>query len=344
MTTKKRNILLISILVFLMIGAGAFFYIHSIISTKFNNKETVYIYIDESKDYENIIRQIKDSAKVENVDNFKMLALYLKYPENIKSGRYAITPGMDIRQTIRILQTGQQSPVKLTFNNIRTKENLAERISQQLMLDEKEFYDAINNPANAEKFGLTNETFGVMFIPNTYEIYWDISIDNFLERMNKEYNRFWTEERKKKASNLGLTPVEVSKLASIVEEECYFTDECPTVAGLYLNRLKRGQLLQADPTVKYAVGDFSLKRVLNKHVEVDSPYNTYKYAGLPPGPIRIPSIKGIDAVLNPQTHNYLYMCAKEDFSGRHNFAVTHAEHARNAAKYHRALNQRRIFE
>lgn len=182
-----------------------------------------------------------------------------------------------------------------------------------------------------------------MFIPNTYEVYWDISIDGLLKRMKKEYDKFWNDSRKDKAAVIGLTPVEVSILASIVEEECTYTDEYPTVAGLYLNRIKRKQLLQADPTVKFAVGDFGLRRILNVHLETDSPYNTYKYEGLPPGPIRIPSIKGIDSVLNYAKHDYLYMCAKEDFSGRHNFAKTLAEHNKNAANYRNALNHSGIY-
>ncbi|HCO67137.1 MAG TPA: endolytic transglycosylase MltG [Dysgonomonas sp.] len=343
MVKKKRNIFLFIFLILILIAGGGYYYINSILSSGFDIDKTVYIYIDESKNYDAVLTQIDTSAHVQNREGFKQLASYMKYPESIKTGRYAITPDMNIRQAIRMLQLGQQSPVRLTFNNIRLKKDLAKRISEQLMLDESELIAVLNSPQKALEYGFTEETFGAMFIPNTYETYWDTSAENFLKRMKSEYNRFWTEERKKKASAQGLTPVEVSILASIVEEECYFADEYPTVAGLYLNRLKRGQLLQADPTVKYAVGDFSLQRVLNRHLEVDSPYNTYKYQGLPPGPIRIPSIKGIDAVLNPADHSYLYMCAKEDFSGRHNFAVTHAEHERNAARYRKALNERRIF-
>jgi len=343
MRKKQRNIIIISILAIFIIAAGGALYVNSILSTKFNANKTVYIYVDETKDYNRILNQIDTAAHVENMDNFKKLSAYMKYPENIKTGRYAITPDMDIRQAIRVLQSGQQSPVQLKFNNIRTKKDLAERISQQLMLPEAQLGEILNDSTIAKEYGFTIETFPSMFIPNTYEVYWDISTPNFLKRIKTEYDRFWTEERKNKAVESGLTPVEVSILASIVEEECYFSDEYPVVAGLYLNRLNRGQLLQADPTVTFAVGDFTLKRILNKHLEINSPYNTYKNTGLPPGPIRIPSIKGLDAVLNPTKHSYLYMCAKEDFSGRHNFAVTHAEHERNANRYRNELNKRRIF-
>jgi UPF0755 protein len=181
-----------------------------------------------------------------------------------------------------------------------------------------------------------------MFIPNTYEVYWNTPAEKLIERMKREYDVFWNNDRRRKAENIRLTPIEVSILASIVEEETAAPDEYPIVAGLYLNRLYKGMMLQADPTVKFAVGDFSLRRILNRHLEVDSPYNTYMYAGLPPGPIRIPSPKSIDAVLNHTVHNYLYMCAKEDFSGRHNFAVTLKEHNKNAEKYRAELNRRGI--
>jgi UPF0755 protein len=191
--------------------------------------------------------------------------------------------------------------------------------------------------------GLSFSAFLPIFIPNTYEIYWDTSIDNFLKRMRKEYDRFWNDERRSKAEKIGLSPIQVATLASIVEEEATYIDEYPIVAGLYLNRLKRGMRLEADPTVKFAVGDFTLRRILFRHLEVESPYNTYKNGGLPPGPIRIPSIQAIEGTLSPQQHNYLFMCAKDDLSGRHNFATTHAEHARNAARYQRALNERGIF-
>ncbi len=343
MTKTKRSILITILILILMSGAGVYLYIDSVISTRFNIKETVYIYVDEAKNYNSILTQIDTTAHVENLRNFERLSSFMKYPENIKTGRYAITPDMTIREAIRVLQSGRQTPVRLTFNNIRIKADLAKRLSEQLMLSESDLYEALNDSVCASQFGFSIETFGCMFIPNTYEVYWDISLNSFLKRMNTEYKAFWTESRKKKANDKGLSSIQASILASIVEEECYFTDEYPVVAGLYLNRLKRGQLLQADPTVKFAVGDFSLQRVLNRHLEVNSPYNTYKHTGLPPGPIRIPSIKGIDAVLNPSEHNYLYMCAKEDFSGRHNFAVTHAEHERNATRYRNALNQRKIF-
>lgn len=337
----KRKILII-ITILILLGIGGYVYIQSIISTKFDITNKTYIYIDKNKNYNDILIQLDTTAHINNLESFKKLASFMKYPTSIKSGRYEITPEMNIMEVIKILQRGQQTPVKLRFNNIRLKSDLAKRISEQLMISENELMTALNDSVLCSEFGFNTETIDCMFIPNTYDIYWDSSLDSFLKKMNSEYNKFWNEDRKKKAETLNLTLTQVSILASIVEEECYFTDEYPMVAGLYLNRLNRNQLLQADPTVKYAIGDFSLKRILFKHLEVDSPYNTYKNIGLPPGPIRIPSIKGIDAVLNPAKHDYLYMCAKEDFSGRHNFAKTNAEHERNANRYRNALNRNKI--
>lgn len=337
---KKK--ILYFVLAIVIVGIAAAAYAYSIVNTGFDINKTTYVYIDESKDYDRLLQELNDSTKIKNISNFEMLASVMGYKDNLKMGRYAVTRDMNILTLMRHLRSGNQTPVNVTFNNIRTKEDFAERISEQLMIDKESLFSALNDSAKCAEFGFTPETIVAMFIPNTYQMYWDISLNNFLQRMKKEYDKFWTQDRLAKAKAINLSPVQVSTLASIVEEECTYTDEYPMVAGLYLNRLNRGQALQADPTVKYAVGDFSLRRILNKHLEVDSPYNTYKYIGLPPGPIRIPSIKGIEAVLNPATHDYLYMCAKEDFSGRHNFAKTFSDHQRNATLYRNELNKRGI--
>ena len=329
------------ILLLIIISAGI--YIYNTIFEPFDLTETAYIYIDEEKDYNYVVNQLQEKTQLPNEKIFHLLADRMNYPNRIKTGRYAIVDGMTMPDVIRLLRSGVQAPVNLTFNNIRTKENLAGRFSDQLMADSLSIINVLNDTAVAASYGFNNQTFGAMFIPNTYEVYWDTSVENLISRMKREYDAFWNEQRKSKAEKLGLTPMEVSILASIVEEEATYTDEYSTVAGLYLNRLEKGMRLEADPTVKYAVGDPTLRRILFKHLEVESPYNTYKNDGLPPGPIRIPSIKGIDAVLNPTEHNYLFMCAKDDLSGRHNFAVTHAEHARNARAYQRALNERGIY-
>lgn len=344
MALKKKNIIITSIIsILIIIPLAGYLYIKSIVSSGFNLHETVYIKIDEKKDYQSIKEQLQNVAYINSISNFEKVANFLDYPENIKSGQYAIKPNMSALEVVKLLKSGQQTPVKLKFNNLRTKDDLTNRLADQLMLKKEDLDAALNNPELCERYGFTTETIVSMFIPNTYEVYWNTSLDKFLNKMYSEYKLFWNDSRTQKAQAVNLSPGQVSTLASIVEEECYFADEYPIVAGLYLNRLKKGMLLQADPTVKFAVGDFSLRRVLNRHLETDSYYNTYKYAGLPPGPIRIPSIKAIDGVLNYKTHDYLYMCAKEDFSSRHNFAVTHAEHSRNAQKYQAALNQRKIY-
>ncbi len=328
------------VLLFMLVAA---LYAYRIIFAPFSPAETAYIYIDEERNYEEVILQLKEKAGLPSERIFRFLAERMNYPGSVKSGRYAICEGMTMPDVIRMLRSGNQAPLNITFNNIRTPEDLAGRLAGQLMIDSLTLLETLRDHAVAEKLGFNNETILAMFIPNTYEVYWDMNAEELMQRMKKEYERFWNDNRRKKAEERGLTPVEIAILASIVEEEATYADEYPIVAGLYLNRLKKGMRLEADPTVKFAVGDFSLRRILYKHLEVESPYNTYKREGLPPGPIRIPSIAAIDATLSPQQHNYLFMCAKDDLSGRHNFAVTHAEHMRNAARYQRALNQRGIY-
>ncbi|HBX44653.1 endolytic transglycosylase MltG [Limibacterium fermenti] len=342
--SKKRSKSLywvIGILFLVVVFSGV--YLYSVIFKPVQLNETVYVYIDSQTNYEAVVRQLKEKKALSSERIFDLLARQMKYPQAVKTGRYAVTDGMNILDVLRTLRSGKQAPVNLTFNNIRTKENLAGRLSQQLMADSLSILDVLEDEEKALSFGFNEYTFVAMFLPNTYEVYWDTSVDRLFERMHREYTVFWNDERRNKASAIGLSPVEVSTLASIVEEEATFADEYPVVAGLYLNRLNKGMRLEADPTVKFAVGDFSLRRILYRHLEIESPYNTYKHTGLPPGPIRVPSIQAIEAVLSPQQHSYLFMCAKDDLSGRHNFAVTHAEHARNAARYQRALNERGIF-
>ena len=338
---KKTIIVIISILlVLIVLGViTAFITYNKLNSSAFDISEDRYIYIDDKKNYQEVVYQLKENAHLEDSYLFMKVAEFMKYPKSIKSGKYKITPGMSYLEAIRMLRNGDQDPVKLTFNNIRLKKDFAERVGEQFLFSKSELYSKINDPQVVATYGFDTLTIATMFIPNTYEVYWNISADQFLDRMKKEYDRFWTQERTTKADKINLSPLEVSILASIVEEETAAQSEYPIVAGLYLNRLKKGILLQADPTVKFAVGDVTLRRILFKHLQVDSPYNTYKYLGLPPGPIRIPSIKAIDGVLNPKDHSYLYMCAKEDFSGTHNFAVTLKEHTRNAQRYQAALNK-----
>ena len=309
----------------------------------FHPKQTVYLYVDQTKDYALLCQQLADSAACGRIGSFKWLSGWLRYPELMRTGRYAVEPGMSNWDLLTNLRRGQQVATRITFNNVRLKSDLAERLADQLMLSKADLLTLLDDSAYCDSLGFSPTTISCMFLPNTYECYWNLSAGQLVRRMKREYDAFWTVERKQLAEEIGLTPIEVSILASIVEEETAAADEYPMVAGLYLNRLRKGIPLQADPTVKFAVGDFSLRRILFAHLEVDSPYNTYKHTGLPPGPLRIPSLRGLNSVLHYTHHTYLYMCAKEDFSGRHNFAVTLAEHNRNADRYRAALNHRKIY-
>ena len=343
----KLNIkrwLFAALLLFVVVtmGGGAAVY-YLLYQPNFDISETKYITIyEDQKDFESLCKVLQDSAGCHRIHLFKILAGYRRYPENMKSGRYAIDPDMSNHRLLNRLRLGQQTPVRITFNNVRLIGELASRLTGQLMIREEELLSFLKDEKRCQSLGFDTITIKTLFIPNTYEVYWNIPAEKLMERMKREYDVFWNENRLNKAKSLRLSPVEVSILASIVEEETAMPDEYPVVAGLYINRLYKGMLLQADPTIKYAIGDFSLQRLLTKHTEIESPYNTYLYSGLPPGPIRIPSINAIDAVLNCTKHNYLFMCAKEDFSGRHNFSVTLSEHIRNAQKYHAELNRRGI--
>jgi UPF0755 protein len=295
--------------------------------------------IHTGDDYRKVLENLNSNGYVGDLVSFSFLARLMSLDEEIHPGRYYLKGNMTNIEAIRALKSGRHEVVKVTFTYVRLRDELAEKITKNIGVTSEEFQSALTDfisaPQNTE--GFTKNTILCMFIPNTYEIYYNISPEDFISRMHQEYERFWNDSRKQKATNLGLTPIQVSILASIVQAETTKNSEAPRIAGLYINRLKKGMPLQADPTLVYAAGDFSLKRVLNEHKEVDSPYNTYKYTGLPPGPINVPQIAMIDAVLDYEKHSYLYMCAKEDFSGFHNFATTLAEHNKNARAYQRAL-------
>jgi UPF0755 protein len=300
--------------------------------------------IPEGATFSQVTDTLEKNDILLNYKAFRWVSKKKSYPALIKPGRYLFKKGMNTNQIVNMLRAGEQEPLDVTFNNARFKEDLAGKVSRYLQADSLSILRLFNDKKKIEEYGFTPETFKAMFIPNTYEFYWTTSAEEFADRMKREYDRFWNETRRQKAEAIGLTPVEVTTLASIVQEETVKADELKRVAGLYINRLKRGMLLQADPTVKFAVGDFSLRRILNGHLEIDSPYNTYKYAGLPPGPINFPEASAIDAVLNYEKHDYLYMVARADFSGYHHFSKTLAEHNRHAARYRAALNERKIWE
>ena len=303
-----------------------------------------YIYIPTSAEFHDVVKVLSENGLLINANSFEWLAKQKKYTSNIKAGRYKINRALNNNDLVNLLRSGKQTPIKVTFNNLRNKEQLAGRIASQIEADSLSIINYITDTTFLNKLQLTTDNVACLFIPNTYEFYWNTSVEGFVNRMVKEYSSFWNSSRKKKAAAIKLNYFEVSALASIVEKEQNIKrDERPEIAGLYLNRLKKRMKLESDPTLIFALNDFSIKRVLNKDKKVDSPYNTYKNKGLPPGPICIPSINAIDAVLNASDNKYIFMCAKEDFSGYHNFAKTYTKHLINARKYQKALNKRKIM-
>ncbi len=343
-----RKQITFAIIAILIIGCGIIAYLgYSMVykpNVWLNGQKSAAFNIRSGSTWDDVKKQLYKNGTIIHRTSFERLASIMKYPDHIKSGHYILKEGMSNKQIIRKLRSKQQDPVQLVFNNIRIKQELAGHLAEQLEADSVTFLKLLNNENYVKKFGFTTDNIISMFIPNTYEVYWDITPEKFMERMHKEYIAFWNDKRKAKLKEIGLTELQAITLASIVEKESNMNDEKPDVAGVYMNRLKQGWLLQADPTLVYAMGDFSIKRVLNVYKTIDSPYNTYKYFGLPPGPICLPSISSIDAVLNYRHHNYMYFCAREDFSGYHNFAVTMNEHLLNAAKYQQALNKRGIMK
>ena len=303
---------------------------------------TQYLYIDDDDTQDSVIMHLRPMSHTAGLTGLATLMRHSDYSENVRTGRYALEPNEGAFTLFRKLKNGQQTSLNLTIPEVRTMDRLASVLSKKLMLDSATIADALYSDEMCQKYGYDTCTVAALFVPNTYDVYWNMSIDALMQRMEKEHQHFWQGEREAKAAEKQLTPVEVCTLASIIDEETANTAEKPMIAGMYLNRLKTNMPLQADPTIKFALKQFELKRIWQKLLFIDSPYNTYKNKGLPPGPIKIASIKGIDAVLNAASHDYLYMCAKEDFSGTHNFARTYQEHLKNSAKYTKALNERGI--
>ena len=335
-----KKFLLIGGAVCLILAASVAAYIAPALSSRSIVEVESEIFIPTGADYDTLLTLLGEEGEhITDLARFERVASLKGLNKSVRAGRYILKEGMSAKSVVGMFRGGMQSPVRLTFNNIRTLPQLAGRLAEQIEPDSVTLLAHLSSPEVAEKYGFKPEEMIGMFIPNTYEVWWNITPEGLTERMKKEYDNFWNEERVAKLARTRLTQKEVSTLASIICEETRMTDEMPTMAGVYINRLRRGMLLQADPTVKFALGDFTIRRVLNRHLEVDSPYNTYKYAGLPPSPICMPSIKGIDAVLNYKESNYLYFCAKEDFSGYHNFARTLSEHNQNARRYANALNR-----
>ncbi|MFD1768247.1 endolytic transglycosylase MltG [Sphingobacterium suaedae] len=345
MTDRKKGLpkaLKVIIILVVGLGAAAAWIAYQAFMGPSVTKNQDYLYVRTGDTYADVLREIEEQQLVKNAKFFDYVAQTMDYPKMVKPGRYKLSEGMSNRRLIGNLRGGYQEAVKFRFENVRLKENFAALLGKNFEADSATFLQILNNKEVAQTYGFTSDNFFSMFIPNTYEIYWNTPPAKIVARFHDEYNRFWSTGRQDKAAALNLSPQEVSILASIVKGEALHKDEMPEIAGLYVNRLKKGMLLQADPTVIFANNDFTIRRVLNRHLTIDNPYNTYRYRGLPPGPIMLPSIASIDAVLNHSQHDYIYMCAKDDFSGYHNFAKTEAEHLVNARKFQRALDARNI--
>lgn len=350
MSEKKTSILKIGIVVSLIIlgiAGGVAYYFYNIVfgpNVVANNGKKLEVFIPTDAKYEAVVQMLAEQKVIINKNSFDWVARKMNYPKKVYPGRYLIEPRISNRDLIRQLRTGQQTPYNVTINNIRTKDQLVGMVSNMLEMDSIDLANLLNSQGFLKSKGFTPEDAISMFISDTYQFNWNTSAEQFFDRMHKEYEKFWTPENKAKAEKLKMTPLEIASLAAIVDEETNKTDEMSDIAGVYLNRVHQGWPLQADPTVKFAIGDFSIKRILTKHLEFESPYNTYLNPGLPPGPIRLPSKVALKAALNPTDHKYMFFCAKEDFSGYHAFAVTLAEHNINARKYQRELDKRKIME
>ncbi|WP_298714080.1 endolytic transglycosylase MltG [Chitinophaga sp.] len=301
-----------------------------------------YFYVPTGSRYEDVLRGLSEQEIISSSSTFNLVARQLGYPSRVKAGRYEIRKGMSNLEIVRILRSGKQSPVKLVINKLRLKNDFIRLVSNNLEADSAAMRAILEDPVYLRQFGLDTTTVMAAVMPNTYEFYWNTPAAKVFDKISDAYETFWNDTRKQKAAALNLTPVQVTVLASIVEEETNRNDEKPVIASVYLNRLKKGMRLGADPTVKFALQNFALRRIYNTHLEYDSPYNTYRYYGLPPGPICTPSARSIDAVLTPAETDYLFFAARPDGSGYHSFAVTFKEHLENARAYQKGLNARGI--
>lgn len=297
-----------------------------------------YFYVKTGAVYADVKNGLANKKIISNGFFFDLLARQVKYPGSVKAGRYEIRDGMSLFRLVRMLRSGRQSPVNLVITKLRTKEDLAKKIADNFECDSAAFFNLLNDPGFLKPYGLDSNTAMTAVIPNSYSILWNTTPDKIFKKLFSEKEKFWNEERKAKAKALNLTPEQVYSMASIVEEESNKEEDKGKIASVYMNRMAKGMMLQADPTVKFALKNFALTRILHGHLEYDSPFNTYRHTGLPPGPICTPSIKTIDAVLDAPQTDYIYFVAKPDFNGYSNFATTYAEHLVFAKAYQQALD------
>ncbi len=346
---RKKSVLhrfiIILLLLLITTALGAAYLLYTVIyrpNVWTPDESTLSIYIPSHSSFDDVKAILYTQGLIVNRKNFEWLAAKKGYNERIRAGHYVLQHGMSNDELINLLRSGKQTPVNVTFNNIRDVYQLAGRVAQQIEADSVSIAALLSDSSYIGHLGFNSFTIPALFIPNTYELYWTTDAEGFVSRMFQEYRRFWNESRKAKAEKTRLNELEVSVLASIIDRETNKDDEKARMAGVYINRLRSGWRLQADPTLIFAVGDFEIRRVLDVHKTIESPYNTYKYAGLPPGPICVPTIASIDAVLNYEDHRYFFFCARDDMSGYHAFATTLAQHERNARLYRQALDRLNI--
>ena len=332
----------LSILFLLLLAAGIFALYKTFGPNTGSLSNGGYLYIHTGATYDTVKQSLKDGGYINDIWSFDLLAGLAKYPERIHPGKYKIEQGMSNFKILRMLRNGRQTPVKLVINKIRTKKDLSSLIGKHLEADSNVVMQMLHDPSFAASYDLDTNTIMCAIMQDTYDFFWNTPADKAFRKIEKTYEHFWTEERKQQAKDQGLTKTQVITLASIVDEESNKDSEKPNIASTYLNRLHKGMALQADPTVKFAVGDFSLRRITGIHLQVSSPFNTYLNTGLPPGPICTPSASSIEAVLQAPQTDYLYFCAKPDFSGYHNFTGSYEQQMKNAHQYQEALNERGI--
>jgi UPF0755 protein len=342
--TFRRIALLASIIIMACLIAAYVFIIRPVTDTiQTPNASEVSVYIVTGSGLSDVQDTLKTRGIQFNESSFKTTAALMRYhDEKVRAGKYVVKHGMSNREIISKLRSGSQDPQKVVITNIRMLPNLAGRAARYFESDSLTLLNYLNQPNTYELYGFNRENFLTMFLPNTYEMFWTTTPEKFVSRMHREYEKFWTQDRLEKLKSNNIDKTQAYIVASIVEKESNYAPERPTIAGVYLNRLKNGEKLQADPTVVFAVGDFTLKRVLYSHLTFDSPYNTYMNYGLPPGPICMPSLSSLDAVINAEKHEYLFFCARPDNSGIHVFAKDYSAHLKNAAAFSKWLNERNI--
>lgn len=343
--SKRRRARWLWALALVIVGALAYagWRAYSIYTAPAGNlEETAYILITPDATLEEVRKQIDTKISPRHPQLLSHLLKHKRVDKNLRPGRYAITPAMTTADVVQVLLSGEQTPVTLRLRNLRTEDDIVDYFAQRIMLPRAELVEALTNKTWLRELDMTRDEMRSLFFAQDYQVLWDTSAEALLDTLRRHHERFWTAERIAKADSIGLTTAQVASLAAIVEEESKKTDEYSRIAGLYLNRLNKGLRLQSDPTVKFALSNFDLRRILNVHLQTPSPYNTYYVGGLPPGPIRVVRTETLDHVLNAEPHSYIYMCARETFDGYHNFASDYATHLQNARAYQRALNNRGI--